>query len=182
MATDNPLEIMRRACRLQERIAKRELDKGERGNIAKAAEASMSAAMLAKEIAAAEYRLGINSSRPAVDKIEVEFVEGPGTAAERDRLKEENQLLRAQLETFRQQQAPSDSAGSSQPIDTPSPAAPSGPSNVVAMESREQRIARLRYEAGDRPQALRSPFDNDYDRDFGLSGGGTRFDNKVPLP
>jgi hypothetical protein len=49
-------------------------------------------------------------------------------------------------------------------------------------ETDAQRIARLRWDAGDRPQALRAPFDNGYGRDFGLSGGATRFDNKVPLP
>ncbi len=173
MAIDDPLGILRRACRLQETVAKRELAKGDRANLAKATEASMAAASLAKEIAAIEYRLGINSSRPKVDRIEVQLIEGPGTAAERDRLKEENQLLRTQLETFRRQ-PPSDSAGPSQPINTPSPAAPSAPSNVVPIpiETRDQRIARLRYQAGDRPQHLRSSFEPDH---FPLEGTG-RFD------
>jgi hypothetical protein len=171
MASDDPLEIMRKAAKLQQAIARRELYKGERGNLTKATEASMAAAMLAKEIAAAEYRLGINSSRSAVDKIEVEFVEGPGTAAERDRLKEENQLLRAQLEAFRNQ--PDQSQPKPPPV-TPTPAPEAVPDNVIPLvETREQRIARLRREAGDGPQALRSAFSLD-----GMSyhEGGGRFD------
>jgi hypothetical protein len=161
MASDDPLEIMRKAMRLQQAIAKKELDKGERGNVTRATEASMAAASLAKEIAAAEYRLGINSSRPMVDKIEVEFVEGPGTAAERDRLKEENQLLRAQLETFRNQPDQSQPVAEPPPI-TPTPAPDAAPDNVIPLvESREQKIARLRRENGDVPQACRSAFSLD---------------------
>jgi hypothetical protein len=40
----------------------------------------------------------------------------------------------------------------------------------------------LRYAAGDRRQSLRPAVDGGLGCDFGLSGGATRFDNKVPLP
>jgi hypothetical protein len=53
------------------------------------------------------------------------------------------------------------------------PSATPAADNVVPIETREQRIARQRFEAGDRPQSLHSAFSLD-----GMSRreGGGRFD------
>jgi hypothetical protein len=125
----------------------------------------------------------------AVSKIEVELVPAP---AQYTALKDENAALRLQLAAYQSGRNSSSPNGSetgaavppSAPDATPPPAAPSAPpSNIVPFaETREQRIARLRYEAGDRSQPSRGPFDDGYGGDFGLSSGATRFDNKVPLP
>ncbi len=84
-----------------------------------------------------------------VSKIEVELIPGP---YELDRLREENAGLKARLKKL-EFTSPSIDASPSVPVLQPPPAAPSAPpSNVVPLaETREHRIARLRYEAGDRP-------------------------------
>jgi hypothetical protein len=126
--------------------------------------------------AAAVLALGM-PEYPTVTKLEIELIPSQRATLEAAE-------LRARLEALSvrdQQQAQTDP---SQSVATAPPAAPSAPPpNVVSItETREQRIARLRYEAGDRLQALRAPFDNGYGGEFELTGGATRFDNKVRLP
>jgi hypothetical protein len=131
----DPLDVMRKAMRLQEGIAAREQKKGDKASLRLMADAMTAAASLAAQIAAIEDRRGIVRAIPGgVDRLEIELIEGPGTAAQRDALKVENEALRAQLEAFRnQQRALSYSADQSQP---PAPTAPSNVVPIVAVWKR----------------------------------------------
>jgi hypothetical protein len=121
--------------------------------------------------AAAVLALGM-PEYPPVTKLEIEIIPSPRATLEAAE-------LRAQLEALSvrgQQEAPTDP---SQSAATAPPAAPSAPpANVVPItETREQRIARLRYEAGDRPMPLsqRSAF-----TESGVLSGEGRFPFDFP--
>jgi hypothetical protein len=119
------------------------------------------------------------SAAGQVTKIEVEFVRSRSepNAAE---LEAENERLRARITELETRIGPSEPAGalSNPPSGSPPPSAdspraslsPSG-SNVVSLqprgqdltdEERRERVTRLRREAGDGPQALRSAFSLDH--------------------
>jgi hypothetical protein len=110
-----------------------------------------------------------------VDRIEVELIPAP---SQYRKLEEENAGLKARLQALESNSPNGTQTATVVPPNLPDPtlppAAPSAPpSNVVPLvETREQRIARLRHEAGDRPQTLRTAFELDH---FPREGGG-RFD------
>ncbi len=74
IATD-PLEVMRRACRLHEAIASREQARGTEANLQVMASAMEKAAQMAAQILAAEDRRGIAPVEP-LPKVTIEIVEG----------------------------------------------------------------------------------------------------------
>jgi hypothetical protein len=98
---------MRRAMRLQEAVARRELAKGAKANLNKVTEASMAAASLAKEIAAIEDRRGIRSSGPVVNKFEIELVMGDPLQT---KLREENTELHGRVAALESMLVNSDAA------------------------------------------------------------------------
>jgi hypothetical protein len=115
-----------------------------------------------------------------VRKIEVELVPSRYELADQDELRAENERLRQRLVALESGSPNGIEAATSAPPSVPdatppppSALAPQPPTNVVPLvETREQRIARLRHAAGDRPQTLRTAFELDH---FPREGSG-RFD------
>jgi hypothetical protein len=196
---DPVLALLLKAMQLNEELAAKEMAKGPKADVRKAARLMIEAADIGKDIADVMDRRGL-APKPIPKSIQVELV-GPSseTAArayeqENFRLQDNVRQLERELWDLKQ---PGGRPVGDPPADPmrpvlalPPPSDPalrgsatqSGAAPKTPAETGAQRIARLRWDAGDRPQALRAPFDNGYGRDFGLSGGATRFDNKVPLP
>jgi hypothetical protein len=173
MAMDDvcPLTILRKTIKLWEGIASKEQAKGPKANLRVVASAMKNAADLAVELAAIEARLGIDSSRQPVSAIQVELVR---TDSQFTALQHEAATLRQRVAEL---EAAAGNFGQTAAIsqETPTDAADveAGNNVVQITESREERILRLRREAGDGPQSLRSGFSLDGNM---LHEGRGRFD------